>query len=137
MSEVPAVLVDSNTEEFDAGWVFYYQSAHYVVTKHPGDMLVGNAPIFVARNGASPVFISYHRPTSESVEAFVCRGNANAAPNPEVELLGWRVRSRCPQRRQYESALLLAWQPQRKQWMLVCLAPRQECKPKASRRRVS
>ena len=90
MSEVPAVLVDSNTEEFDAGWVFYYQSAHYMVTKHPGDMLVGNAPIFVARNGASPDFISYHRPTLESVEAFVCCGNANAAPNPEVEFLGWK-----------------------------------------------
>lgn len=40
--------------------------------------------------GAPPVTISYHRPTSESVEAFVCCGDANAEPNPEVELLGWK-----------------------------------------------
>jgi hypothetical protein len=89
MQEVPVVLVDSNTEEFDAGWVFYYQSARYMVTKQLGDVLTGNAPIFVPRNGASPDFISYHRPTAESVEAFVCCGNANAAPNSEVELFGW------------------------------------------------
>ncbi len=89
MFEVPVVLVDTHTEEFDAGWVFYYQSAKYVVTKHLGDALAGNAPIFVARNGAPPQFISYHRPTSESMEAFACCGDANAAPNPEVELVGW------------------------------------------------
>jgi hypothetical protein len=90
VNEVPVVLVDSNTEEFDAGWVFYYQSARYVMTQRLEDMLAGNAPIFVPRNGAPPDYISYHRPTSESVEAFVRCGNANAAPNPEVELLGWK-----------------------------------------------
>ncbi len=89
MNEVRVVLVDSNTEEFDAGWVFYYQSARYMVTQQLADVLAGNAPIFVPRNGAPPDFISYHRPTSESVEAFVCCGNANAAPNSEVELFGW------------------------------------------------
>jgi hypothetical protein len=89
LNQIAVVLLDSETEEFGAGWVFYYQSARHMVTKHLEDRLVGNAPIFVPRNGTPPDFISYHRPTSESVEAFVCCGNANAAPNPEVELLGW------------------------------------------------
>jgi hypothetical protein len=89
-NQAPVVVVDSITEEFGVGWVFYYQSARYMVTKDPRDGLVGNAPIFVPRNGAPPDFISYHRPTSESVEAFVYCGDANAAPNPEVELVGWK-----------------------------------------------
>jgi ribosomal protein L7/L12 len=89
--KVCVVLLDSNTEEFDAGWVFYYQSAQYVLTQQIGDMLAGNAPIFVPRNGAPPHFISYLRPTSESVEAFVRCGDANAVQNPEVELLGYEA----------------------------------------------
>ena len=90
VSDVHVVLLDSKTEEFDAGWVYYYQGAQYVTTGDPRDMLVGNAPLFVPRNGAPPEFISYHRPTSESVEAFLCCGNANAPANSEVELSGWK-----------------------------------------------
>jgi hypothetical protein len=89
-TESEPVLIDSTTEEFGAGWVYYYQSARYMQTRDPRDGMVGNAPLFVPRNGAQPEFISYHRPTSESVEAFVCCGSANAAPNAEVELLGWK-----------------------------------------------
>jgi hypothetical protein len=87
-TELEPVLIDSKTEEFGAGWVYYYQSARYMRTRDPQDGLVGNAPLFVPRNGAQPEFISYHRPASESVEAFVCCGNANVAPNAEVELQG-------------------------------------------------
>ena len=86
--EYMPVLIESKTEEFAAGWVYYYQSARYLRTRDPHDGLVGNAPLFVPRNAAQPEFISHHRPTSESVEAFVCCGNANAAPNAEVELHG-------------------------------------------------
>lgn len=82
------MLIDSKIERFDAGWVFYYQSPRYIQTGNFSEMLVGNAPLFVPRNGAPPQFVSYHRPTAESVEAFMCCGNANGQPNPEVELSG-------------------------------------------------
>jgi hypothetical protein len=85
---VPA-LVDSATEEFDAGFVFYYQSAEFLMSRNPDDMLVGNAPLFVPRNDSGPTFISYHRPTSESVDAFKYCGDANAVPDAQVELHGW------------------------------------------------
>ena len=87
--EFEPLLIESKTEEFPAGWVYYYQSERYLRTRDPQDGLVGNAPLFVPRNGTQPEFISYHRPTSESIEAFVCSGNAKAEPNAEVELLGW------------------------------------------------
>jgi hypothetical protein len=83
------VLLDSRTEEFGGGWVFYYQSARYLQSQEVGDSLLGNAPLFVARNGAEPTHISYHRPTAESVEAFLSCGDPNANANAQVELKGW------------------------------------------------
>jgi len=82
-------LLDSRTEEFEVGWVFCYQSARFIETGEIADSVVGNAPIFVPRNGAPATFISYHRPTSESMEAFSYCGDANAQVNPEVEISGW------------------------------------------------
>lgn len=89
-SEAEPTLIDSATEEFPAGWVYYYQSALFLRTNDVRDILLGNAPLFVPRNGAESAFISYHRPTAESVEAFVYCGNANARSLAEVELRGWR-----------------------------------------------
>ncbi len=86
---VEVELIESNTEEFDAGWVFYYQSVRYLKTGDFQEMLIGNAPLFVPRSDASPQFISYHRPTSVSIDAFKYSGNANAAVNAEIELVGW------------------------------------------------
>jgi hypothetical protein len=90
LSDRDAALIESKTEQFDAGWVFYYQSPAYLQMRDPREMLVGNAPIFVPRNGAHPQYISYHRPTEQSVEAFVSCGNANGQLTSEVELTGWR-----------------------------------------------
>lgn len=83
------VLLDSKTEEFGSGWVFYYQSARYLHTQEVGDILLGNAPLFVARNGAKPTHIGYHRSTAESIEAFVSCGDPNANANAQVQLEGW------------------------------------------------
>src|SRR5689334_436209 len=82
-------LLDSGTEEFRVGWVFYYQSARFIETGDLVDSVGGNAPIFVPRNGAPATFISYHRATTESMEAFSYCGDANARINPEVEITGW------------------------------------------------
>ena len=37
-------------EEFDVGWVLYYQSVRYLETGNTSDALAGNAPLFVARS---------------------------------------------------------------------------------------
>jgi hypothetical protein len=91
VGELEPLLIESSIEEFAAGWVYYYQSARYLQTRDPQDSLVGNAPLFVPRNGAPPAFISYHRPTAESLEAFAFCGDVNAEPNAEIELQGWEV----------------------------------------------
>lgn len=88
-SDMELEIVESKTEEFPVGWVYYYQSALFLRTQELEHSLIGNAPLFVPRNGASPVFISYHRPTSESMEAFAFCADANATPRAEVDLKGW------------------------------------------------
>ncbi|VWD00086.1 YrhB domain-containing protein [Burkholderia contaminans] len=73
-----AVVVDEYTQEFDVGWVFFYQSARFLETGEFGFSLVGNAPFFVSRVSGYSAFISYLRPVVESIDAFRVCGNANA-----------------------------------------------------------
>jgi ribosomal protein L7/L12 len=90
LAEARAVLLESRTQEFPEGWVYFYQSASFLETGSVGERLVGNAPLFAARNDAMPSFVSYHRPLVESMEAFRLSGNADAQPNSQVRLLGWK-----------------------------------------------
>jgi len=83
-------LLSGKTEEFDVGWVFYYQSASYIKTGDFKDSVAGNAPLFVSRSDGHPFFVSYHRPLAESVAAFRACGNPNAKEVPEVSINGWR-----------------------------------------------
>jgi hypothetical protein len=50
-SAIEPVIVDSDTDEADFGWVFYYQSRRYLETGRPSDRLVGNEPLVVDRHG--------------------------------------------------------------------------------------
>ncbi len=83
-------LLSDKTEEFDVGWVFYYQSAGFINTGDVRASVVGNAPLFVSRSDGLPFFISYHRPLAESLAAYRAYGNPNAQEVPEVRLTGWR-----------------------------------------------
>lgn len=88
--EIEVQLLSEKTEEYDVGWVFYYQSAHYLETGNFSDSLVGNAPIFVSRSDGHAFFINHHRPMAESLSAYRVCGNPNAQEVPEVRLTGWR-----------------------------------------------
>ncbi|MGN6827208.1 YrhB domain-containing protein [Paucibacter sp. M5-1] len=84
-------LIETATEERDEGWVFYHQGEDYLATGDFSSMLVGNAPLFVPRDGATPAIISYHRSVDESMAAYRFCGDPNAAPNAEVVLSGWKI----------------------------------------------
>jgi hypothetical protein len=45
----PVVVLDDATQEFELGWVFFYQSAEFIRTGNPSSMLAGNAPVLVNR----------------------------------------------------------------------------------------
>jgi hypothetical protein len=61
-----AVILDDLTVEDDFGWVFFYQSRAYTKTGDPSQMLVGNAPIIVDREGAL-----HETGTSAPVEEYI------------------------------------------------------------------
>lgn len=44
------LLVD-HTQETDAGWVFFFNTADFVRTRNPVSALAGNGPILVTRDG--------------------------------------------------------------------------------------
>ena len=84
------VLAISNTQEFDEGWVFFYQSASFLQTGDFNEMLLGNAPIFIPRNGAPARHISHHRSIEESMAAFRYSGNTEAIAKAQVRLFDWK-----------------------------------------------
>lgn len=88
-ADINSALAVSNTQEFDEGWVFFYQSASFLQTGDFNEMLLGNPPIFVPRNGTPANFISYHRSIEESLAAFRYSGNADAKANAQVRLFDW------------------------------------------------
>ena len=47
--EVPVVVLDHATKEFEFGWVFFYQSEEFVRTGNASAMLAGNSPLLVNR----------------------------------------------------------------------------------------
>lgn len=83
-------LLSDKTEEFDIGWVFYYQSASFIDNGDIRASVVGNAPLFVSSSDGLPFFLNYHRPLAESIAAYRACGNPNAQEVPEVRLTGWR-----------------------------------------------
>jgi len=88
---VASRILPERTQEFESGWLFYYQSARYLETERFEDSLVGNAPLFVARSDGKAFFVSYHRPIAESLAAYRSCGNPNAREIAEVRLTGWLV----------------------------------------------
>lgn len=90
-SQLPADVrvLSAKTDEFDVGWVFYYDGAKYLDDGNFGERFVGNAPLFVARRDGRCFFVSYHRPLVDSMAAYRACGNPNASEVAEVLVSDW------------------------------------------------
>ncbi|WP_321861545.1 YrhB domain-containing protein [Burkholderia cenocepacia] len=86
-----AVVIDEYTQEFDVGWVFYYQSSRFLESGDMRDRLVGNAPLFVSRADGQATSISYHRPIAESIQAYHACGDTNGYEESQIRLMRWFV----------------------------------------------
>ena len=63
-------VVESETEEHDFGWVFYWTSREYLETGEIRYALGGNAPLIVDRNNGSIHVTGTARLTSEYVDEY-------------------------------------------------------------------
>jgi hypothetical protein len=86
---IEATIIDRATQEFDVGWVFFYQSSRFLETGDVQYRLAGNAPLFVSRQDGQAAFISYHRPIVESIDAYRTCGDPNALEESRIRLTGW------------------------------------------------
>lgn len=87
--EVALRLLPDSTQEFDVGWVFYYQSAAFLESGDFMDQLAGNNPLFIARFDGRHFVIGLHRPLGESLAAYRACGDPSAQQTSEVRLTGW------------------------------------------------
>ena len=55
VSDDDLVIQDDETQEYDWGWVFFYQSKNYLETQDYRFMLLGNAPYIVNRQSGEVV----------------------------------------------------------------------------------
>ena len=51
-ANVPLSILKDDIEDFEYGWMFFYQSKEYLDTGNPGKMVGGNAPIIVDKYNA-------------------------------------------------------------------------------------
>ena len=81
------VVLDDATLAFDEGWIFFWDSVRHQRTREAGDLLGGNAPVFVARDGSPPCSVGYHRPYTEAMAAWRFCADVNAPAKAQVVLM--------------------------------------------------
>ena len=86
---VGITIIDAATREFDVGWVFFYQSSRFLETGDVRDSLAGNAPLFVSRDDGRVIYVSYHRPITDSIQAYRACGDPNGYEESQIRLTRW------------------------------------------------
>ena len=73
-------IIDDQTEEYEFGWVFYYNSARYIETKDVKDMLVGHGPLLVDRNSSEIIETGSAHSAEFYINNYVSTGNPHQEP---------------------------------------------------------
>jgi hypothetical protein len=68
-------LLSEQTEEYDFGWVFHYDSADHIQTGEFRDALAGNAPLIVDRNSGQIVETGTAHETDYYVNNYIRNGD--------------------------------------------------------------
>ena len=54
--KVKLQILAESTEEYDFGWIFYYNSAKFIETGDFREALAGNAPLIINKESGDPGF---------------------------------------------------------------------------------
>jgi hypothetical protein len=76
-SGLPGGSVIVGSDEFDVGWVYYYDSKNHHETGEFRYTIAGNAPILVDRRDGSVHGTGTARPVAEYIERYKARDPAN------------------------------------------------------------
>ena len=83
------VVIEAATQEFDLGWVVYYDSKRFVETGDALCALAGNAPIIVERATGALFETGTAEPIDNYIDAFVVSGNPHLRPGSSIRITGW------------------------------------------------
>jgi len=83
------VVLDSQTEEHDFGWIFYYNSRKFLETQDENFMLVGNAPLIFERETGH----IFETGTAYAIEHYLKNYHDTGDPNRQfgrkIQLVGF------------------------------------------------
>lgn len=65
--DLKCVILDEQTVEAPAGWIFFFQSATYLETGNLSDRIINNLPIVVDRRNGSISFIK----SGQSIKSYI------------------------------------------------------------------
>jgi len=68
-------ILAENTEEYDFGWVFFYDSAKFIETGDSREALVGNAPLIINKESGELVVTGTAHDTSYYVHNYIKTGD--------------------------------------------------------------
>lgn len=77
---LPLTLLRDSTQEHPFGWVFFYTSQLYAVTRDPNHAIGGNAPLLVERHSGR-VFLTG---TAKTIDTYVQRYLETGDPNGKI-----------------------------------------------------
>ena len=73
--DVKLQILAKSTEEYDFGWVFYYNSAQFIETGDSREALLGNAPLIINKESAELVVTGTAHDTSYYVNNYIKTGD--------------------------------------------------------------
>jgi len=73
--DVKLQILAESTEEYDFGWVFYYNSAKFIETGDLREALVGNAPLIFNKESGELVVTGTAHDTSYYVHNYIKTGD--------------------------------------------------------------
>ena len=82
-------LIEEATEEYDFGWVFYYQSKAYLDTGDNNEFLCGNAPCIVDRERGEIIETGTAFPIEDYIKAYRACGDPHGEPTGSVAIFGF------------------------------------------------
>jgi len=85
------VLLEDQAQEFEFGWVFFYNSKEYVETRDFHHALAGNAPLIVERVSGRILSTGTAEPVDAYIGAYRRTGDPHARPSSIVRITGYRA----------------------------------------------
>lgn len=82
-------LIKEVTEEYDFGWVFYYQSKMYLESGDENEFLCGNAPCIVDRKSGEIFETGTAYPIEDYIKAYRACGDPEGEPTSSVAILSF------------------------------------------------